>query len=969
MGGLRQQLSAFELPRHVACAATELSIDGVAETINLCDETSADSSWQMLSLPDQAPVDTTDVVQPTQAPADEKLYRRELTVVYAPPASLQPPPLATGSSRDMSSGAKASSQITTTPQTTAKAHLENSDALQPPQLSADESSYRRELTVVYAPASSLQSPSLGKASPKNMSVGAKASSQIAPLAQTTPKGSAIISKRVAQCAPSPSRAGPSRDSQATQGPAKTPLWATAFANCEGTSKASATNIQVAAQGPPVPPLSAKPQTATSNVPSPDLVAQPHTSRQASVPRLKCASPELGAQSHTPRQSSIPRSSVAQQPQSHIGIPNGQSPPVLPVCASKGSTPAPTVPPASVQQPKSQTGTPNVPSCDSLAQPHTSRQSSISRSSVVQQQQSQTGIPSASSPSAPFSGSLVLPAGATSPLPGGSLVVPSRAASVSQNEPCVSSMPPVFSYVPPQPASTCSKESSQAMPQAEVQFSYLPPKATAEHQVNYLSSKVAVEQQRSYLPPVIQQEATLSFLPPAAASSPEIQEVRMTTRQQAGGGVSLEVSAASGQSLVAPTAAAQVAVQMPATAQMPPTVRRSTQAASQQGNTQPLPTDANNTADKKVQFVESFPSFQPPAQSAVLTSPVPSWRQVLPQAPLANVGPPRLSKSHSLDNAVCPRSLVGRRGGPGYNIPAALGVEPPQWIRSRSPNAVRWVGTSPQRNRGNAAAHCNPSRGSPTDAPRTTSKSGERDSYGAFVEELLFGGPVFEPTGQAVRNQIFAKLGTKNSTIVQMKREGGMNEGMWILSGASGNYILKLVQHERRHPLMLTEAEQFVKLLKDHPAVADDPCLAFPLKIFHCRDQTRDRVVYDLVTMRKAPGGNFSDIIGRRWFLNQKAELMRDLHSLGRFLAEVHGRHNMQHGDFTPSNVFYDEASGTFTLVDMADFGQQTYGSEENDVERFTRGIKMMAKCYGDVFYSEGSRNFLAGYNERKATFS
>jgi serine/threonine protein kinase len=253
-----------------------------------------------------------------------------------------------------------------------------------------------------------------------------------------------------------------------------------------------------------------------------------------------------------------------------------------------------------------------------------------------------------------------------------------------------------------------------------------------------------------------------------------------------------------------------------------------------------------------------------------------------------------------------------------------------------------------------------------DTSRAVGHCGDRGCFGLFVEELLYSGPVFEATGQAVRTQIFQKLGTKNSTIVQMKREGGMNEGMWILSGASGNFILKLVQHERRHPLMQTEAEQFVKLSRDHPAVAEDPCLAFPLKIFHCRDQTRDRIAYDLITMRKAPGGNFSDIIGKRWFLNQKAELMQDMRILGRFLAEVHGRHNMQHGDFTPSNVFYDEASGTFTLVDVADFGQQSFGIEENDVERFTKGISMMAKCYGEVFYSEGKKNFLAGYNERQA---
>lgn len=240
--------------------------------------------------------------------------------------------------------------------------------------------------------------------------------------------------------------------------------------------------------------------------------------------------------------------------------------------------------------------------------------------------------------------------------------------------------------------------------------------------------------------------------------------------------------------------------------------------------------------------------------------------------------------------------------------------------------------------------------------------------GSFVEELPFSGPVFDPTSLPLRTQIFTRLSiATNATIVQLRQEGGLNEGMWVLSSASVNLILKLVPHERRHYMMPSEAEQFVKVLGDHPALKEDPSLAFPIKIFYCRDQVGNRLTYDLFVMRKAPGTAFSDIIGQRWFMNQKAELMRDLHALGRFVAEVHARHNMQHGDFTPSNVFYDEVSGAFTLVDLSDFGSNLV--DQSDVQRFCTGIDMLATCYGDQLRTEGKHSFLKGYREGKGVFA
>jgi aminoglycoside phosphotransferase (APT) family kinase protein len=241
--------------------------------------------------------------------------------------------------------------------------------------------------------------------------------------------------------------------------------------------------------------------------------------------------------------------------------------------------------------------------------------------------------------------------------------------------------------------------------------------------------------------------------------------------------------------------------------------------------------------------------------------------------------------------------------------------------------------------------------------------------GAFVEDLSFSGLPFDPTVPALKALILEKLSAaSNATIVQMRQDGGMNEGMWLIEAAgSGSLIVKLVPHERRHEKMPSEAEQYQKLAASNPSMIDDPALAFPIKIFHCREQNSPKPSFDLIVMRKASGKAFSEVIARRWFMSQKAELWKELYAIGSFLADVHQRHNnMQHGDFTPSNVFYDEAAETFTMVDLSDFGPQEWNSHQTDVQRFCSGLQMVSKCFGQEFYIEGKRTFEAGYNDRKA---
>jgi len=220
----------------------------------------------------------------------------------------------------------------------------------------------------------------------------------------------------------------------------------------------------------------------------------------------------------------------------------------------------------------------------------------------------------------------------------------------------------------------------------------------------------------------------------------------------------------------------------------------------------------------------------------------------------------------------------------------------------------------------------------------------------------------------MRALIFEKLTLANdATIVQMGQDGGMNDGLWKISSGSDSFIVKRVPHARRHPALPSEAEQYQKLVASHPSMMSDPALAFPIKILNCREENVKTPSFDLIVMRRASGASFSEAIARRWFMNQKAELWQELYAIGSFLADVHARlDNMQHGDFTPSNVFYDEATRTFTMVDLADFGPQLRQSSETDVQRFCKSLDIVSKCLGEQLFIEGKRSFEAGYKYRSA---
>merc|ERR1719331_3793684 len=98
--------------------------------------------------------------------------------------------------------------------------------------------------------------------------------------------------------------------------------------------------------------------------------------------------------------------------------------------------------------------------------------------------------------------------------------------------------------------------------------------------------------------------------------------------------------------------------------------------------------------------------------------------------------------------------------------------------------------------------------------------------------------------------------------------GGLNEGVWFLSDPSNpsckDLVLKLVKCTRLSSRVVTEAENLVRLNNDHPRIASDPAVAFPVRIFKCMgpEQTHR---YDLVVMWKVKGERMAELIAHKWY--------------------------------------------------------------------------------------------------------
>jgi hypothetical protein len=231
-----------------------------------------------------------------------------------------------------------------------------------------------------------------------------------------------------------------------------------------------------------------------------------------------------------------------------------------------------------------------------------------------------------------------------------------------------------------------------------------------------------------------------------------------------------------------------------------------------------------------------------------------------------------------------------------------------------------------------------------------------------VGELNIGAGKFNPTEQLMKDQLLSLLGySKTSTIEALTGfRGGLNEGVWFVKDPPAkDLVLKLVKCNRVSNRILTEAENFVKLLADYPKIASDDALAFPVRIFKCLGPPPERQHrYDLIVMWKVKGDRLAEVIARKWYAKDHELIWKIFERLGETLAEFHHRYSdSQHGDFQPSNVFYDQEASQFSFIDIGGMGVPT---RETDTEHFNKALKLLADAYGSQL-TNGQRSFEGGY--------
>lgn len=233
-----------------------------------------------------------------------------------------------------------------------------------------------------------------------------------------------------------------------------------------------------------------------------------------------------------------------------------------------------------------------------------------------------------------------------------------------------------------------------------------------------------------------------------------------------------------------------------------------------------------------------------------------------------------------------------------------------------------------------------------------------------LAELQLGVEPFNPSRASVRSQLLAKLGLPSTATVKEMQgfRGGLNEGVWFVSCSTAagmeEYVLKLVRCNRIAHNILTEAENLVRISREHPRTMCDPAVAFPFKIFSCLGVGGAKK-NDLIVMRKVRGERLAEWIARKWYGKQTPQLLQTFEALGAKLAEFHAHYgNVQHGDFQPSNVFYDEERDQICFIDVGGMGVPTM---ETDAEHFRKSLGLLAETYGPQLAVDGCQRFDQGY--------
>lgn len=226
---------------------------------------------------------------------------------------------------------------------------------------------------------------------------------------------------------------------------------------------------------------------------------------------------------------------------------------------------------------------------------------------------------------------------------------------------------------------------------------------------------------------------------------------------------------------------------------------------------------------------------------------------------------------------------------------------------------------------------------------------------------------FDPDS-ADNGTLFLKwLDKQHCTITKLEGfQGGLNRGIWEIKYPDGKLeILKLICADRLYPLMPTDAENIRRTAERFPYLLSDESVCYPFRMIRIVIVGNEEPAYDLFCMRKSLGSRLSEVLSVAWRIN-KVKVYDMVYDFGRFLASFHDRYcGTQHVDVQPSNIFYNEQDGHFTLIDMGGMGVKT---TKTDIEHFTESLRLLSLSYGEELFDIGAKYFQDGYEHAAKGF-
>jgi hypothetical protein len=237
------------------------------------------------------------------------------------------------------------------------------------------------------------------------------------------------------------------------------------------------------------------------------------------------------------------------------------------------------------------------------------------------------------------------------------------------------------------------------------------------------------------------------------------------------------------------------------------------------------------------------------------------------------------------------------------------------------------------------------------------------------ETLKIGTAQFDPVhyGPAILEQLNLNGPVK---IDRQNMGGGQNQGIWSMvvfstgqpATVQKEYILKLVAGQSIHPSLDSEPDNLVKLAAACPGIREDTKLAFPVKIIDVLAPSHQR--HTLLVMPKASGERFGDWMTMTCFAHRQQEVIAAVQELGRELRDFHVRYgNRKHADFSPSNIYYDPATKSFTFIDLGGVGTQVMN---DDVQHFIQALSIMGGAGGPLgtIVQAATQALKTGYQQR-----